>query len=114
MSKAEVTFKEKRKHERVPYNVSVELQSADGEKFAAKMQNMSRGGAFVEVSSVLDFNSRVSLIINLPRVDDLCEIPCVVRWVKEGSGVGLQFEHLRAIELWAINHLLKEINDSSG
>jgi hypothetical protein len=36
-----------------------------------------------------------------------CRIPCVVRWVKPGEGVGLQFEQLRAIEVWALGRLLR-------
>ena len=71
--------------------------------------NISQGGVFVNTSPVPAFGEKVVLRIDLPGVPARCEIACIVRWSKEGDGVGLQFETLRAIEVWALNKLLKSI-----
>ncbi|MCP4678804.1 MAG: PilZ domain-containing protein [Deltaproteobacteria bacterium] len=105
------TFKEKRKHERIDYDASVELGFDDGERHAARIVNISLGGVFLKADSQPEFGSRVHLYFELPRVDDLCEIPCLVRWIKKDRGIGLQFEHLRAIETWAISKLLRDLKE---
>lgn len=68
--------------------------------------NISRGGVFVRTEPLPTFGDRLVLLVELPGIPERCSIPCVVRWVKPGEGVGLQFETLRAIEVWALNRLL--------
>ncbi len=104
-------FNEKRRHERVDYDATVELGYADGNRCSARIVNISLGGAYLRVESQPEFDSRVILFIELPRVDDLCEIPCIVRWTKEDTGVGIQFERLRAMETWAISKLLSDLRE---
>jgi len=71
--------------------------------------NISQGGVFVVTAPTPPFGDKVVLRIDLPGVPSRCEIACIVRWSKEGDGVGLQFETLRAIEVWALNKLLKTL-----
>jgi Tfp pilus assembly protein PilZ len=67
--------------------------------------NMSQGGALISTSPTVDFGKRIILEIILPGIKEKCRIPSIVRWSKEGEGIGIQFESLRAIEVWAINRL---------
>ena len=98
----------KRQYQRVDFRADVEI--AFGEKAQpGRTVNISQGGVFLETRPVPTLDDKVVLRINLPGVAARSEIPCIVRWSKEPDGVGLQFENLRAIEVWALNKLLKSI-----
>ena len=71
--------------------------------------NLSQGGVLVETSPLPQLGDKVVLRIRLPGAGATSEIACIVRWCREPDGVGLQFENLRAIEVWALNKLLKSI-----
>jgi hypothetical protein len=96
-----------RQHARVDYSANVEVV-VDGVSQAARTVNLSQGGAFIETMPAPPIDSRIVLRIALPGVPDTSAITCIVRWGK-GEGVGLQFENMRAIEVWAINKLLKTV-----
>lgn len=96
-----------RQHARVDYSANVELV-VEGAVQAARTLNLSQGGAFIETAPAPPLESRVVLRISLPGVPDRSEIGCIVRWGKAG-GIGLQFQDLRAIEVWALNRLLKSL-----
>ena len=40
---------------------------------------------------------------------DPCALLAVVRWSQIGEGFGAQFESLRAVEVWALNRLLRNL-----
>jgi hypothetical protein len=96
----------KRQHVRYDYTEEADL-TFDGERRTGRSVNISRGGIFVTIDPVPPFGARLTLHLALPGVDGVCDIPCVVRWSKAGEGVGLQFETLRPIEIWALNKLLR-------
>ena len=95
-----------RQHLRIDYVTSVEIVNG-GSAQSARTVNISQGGVFIETAPAPDFDAKVVLRISLPGVPETAAIPCIVRWCKGEEGVGLQFENLRAIEVWAINKLLK-------
>ncbi len=99
----------KRKHERYPYETEVEVKFDTGDLFPGKILNFSLGGAFIQMDTLPRFGSKVKIYITLSGVPDRCEIPCFVRWVKEGEGMGMQFEYLRPIEVWALTKLMKKL-----
>lgn len=102
-----------RKHVRHPFETAVEIV-LDGDRQPGRTVNISRGGIFILTDPVPAFGARLQLLIRLPGIGDECSIPCVVRWANAGEGVGLQFETLRAIEVWALGKLLKEFEQPRG
>ncbi len=96
-----------RKHARHDCDFEVEIAVGD-EIQPGRAVNISRGGIFVRTDPAPDFGARVRLVMQLQGVPGRSEIPCVVRWRKPGEGIGLQFETLRAIEVWALNKLLRD------
>ena len=99
---------QQRQHTRKDYRTSVQLQHDDNSHPGTTV-NISQGGVFVITDFVPPFGAKLMLEISIPGAGDLCRIPCIVRWSKQDEGVGLQFEQLRAIEVWAINKLLKSL-----
>lgn len=102
----------KRQYQRVDFSADVELL-VGGSAQPGRTVNISQGGVFLETRPVPKLDDKVVLRINLPGVAARSEIACIVRWSKEPDGVGLQFENLRAIEVWALNKLLKSIQPTS-
>lgn len=95
-----------RKHVRVEFDSEIELD-LDGEKVPGRSKNISLGGIFVECQRTGDFGGKATLHVSLPGVPGECAIPCIIRWAKDGEGMGLQFQRVRAIETWAINKLMR-------
>ena len=91
---------------RVDFVTDVQLSSGDI-RLDGRTADLSQGGAFVEVEQVLPIGTRVELSIRLPGVRGICLIPSIVRWSSVDRGVGLQFESLRPIEVWAINRVIR-------
>ena len=73
--------------------------------------NISQGGALVKFPPYPAVGERVVLHIRLPGVPDDCAIPAIVRWVRDGVGAGLQFEKLRAIDVWGLNRLIGDLRE---
>lgn len=103
-----------RKHERYEFAQPVELVLKDGEALAGRLKDFSLGGAFVFIDPQPEFGSKVTLRIELPGVPDICQIPCFIRWRKEGEGVGIQFEYTRPIEVWALSKLIRKIKQETS
>jgi hypothetical protein len=98
-----------RKHERYSYEAEVQVKFDTGDVFTGKLINFSLGGAFIVMETLPKFGSKVKVSINLPGVPERSEIPCFVRWINEGEGMGMQFEYLRPIEVWALTKLIKKL-----
>ena len=101
-----------RAHARHDFDVPVEIV-VDGESRPGRSINISRGGIFVVTEPLPEYGTRLQLHIRLPGIPQECAIPCVVRWAKPGEGAGLQFEVLRAIEVWALGKLLRGLENDS-
>ena len=99
---------QQRQHTRKHFSSDVELHH-DGNVTQGRSINISQGGIFVDTDLLPPLGSKLVLKMRIPGAGDDCEIPCIVRWVKEGEGLGLQFEQLRAIEMWALNKLIKSL-----
>ena len=103
-------MKENRQQARVYYSTSIKLRIGPDREQEGETVNISTGGVFIKTDPLLDFGQRLTLIITIPGAKGASEIPCIVRWVKPGQGIGLQFESLRPIEMWAINRLKRTLN----
>jgi hypothetical protein len=95
----------KRIQPRIPFDADVEILLETGETQAGKLTNISSGGTYVQTTPPPPYGAKIKLVVTLPGVPDKCEIPSIVRWTKGDEGAGLQFEHLRAIEVWALTKL---------
>ncbi|MBN2716942.1 MAG: PilZ domain-containing protein [Deltaproteobacteria bacterium] len=95
---------QKRKYARVEFETEITIEFG-GQRLAGTTINLSQGGALLQTNAPLEFGQKLSLFINLPKIKETCVIPSVVRWSKDAS-VGVQFEALRAIEVWGINQLI--------
>jgi len=100
----------RRRFERIPYTTDLVLE-VDGTQIPAVSENISRGGMLLIIHKEIEFGASVTLRFRLPRIPDEISVRSTVRWVKPGEnneyGIGVQFEELRPIEVWALNDLLK-------
>ena len=99
------------RHE-VAIDVSVRL--AEGASPAAApaaiettIENLSLTGAFLVLGQRLKIGSRVTLNFRIPTHDRPIETAAVVRWSND-QGAGLQFDGLRAAEVYALGKLFEK------
>lgn len=104
--------KNRRRESRYDCAIAVELTVA-GTRQHGTTVNISQGGALVMTVPYPSVNDLVVLHVRLPGVGDVCDIPAIVRWVKEGVGAGLQFEQLRAIVVWGLNRLVSDLRNAT-
>lgn len=97
---------QQRKFARIDFETEVTID-LDGAKQTGTTVNVSQGGALIKINSSLLFGQKLVVEIQLPKIKDVCRIPSVVRWRNDES-IGVQFETLRAIEVWGINQLLHQ------
>lgn len=79
----------------------------DGLDFDVEIANVSLGGALVRIPQPLTLGAHVALTFVLDGLHEVIDATTVVRWRTEDK-VGLQFESLRAREMWALGVYLKE------
>jgi hypothetical protein len=71
------------------------------------MVNLSLGGALVEAGMKYVMGARAEVSFRIPTSQDPIEIASTVRW-SDAKGVGLQFDGLRARDVWALNEFFKQ------
>ena len=101
-----------RAYSRVAYDAIAVLWIA-GSPVPGRTVDVSLGGAFVRTTAAAALGTPVVLQLDLPEVPFPSAIRCFVRWIKPDEGVGLQFERLRPIEVWAINRIVRPPRDGS-
>jgi PilZ domain len=74
----------------------------------AKLVNLSLGGAQVETGSKHAMGQRMQIKFTIPTMAEPIEVGATVRWTA-GSGAGLQFDGLRARDVWALNEYFKQL-----
>jgi len=79
----------------------------EGAPGAATVLNLSLGGALLGGIKKLPMGSRVHLEFAVPTDEEAIEIGGTVRW-SDGSGVGIQFDGLRARDVWALNKYFEQ------
>src|SRR5690606_10702058 len=94
---------EKRRHRRVPLEVSVECKSVNDSTFTcvALSKDLSLGGMYVISSCIPDFGMKLTVSLTLPGSKAPLHLPAIVRWFSR-DGFGVQFEPLGAKETHAI------------
>ena len=97
-----------RKHTRCDWDSEIGVEWS-GEIHAARARNISLGGLYVDMAAPPPLGQRVLIHVELPGIPDVCLLPSIVRWSRPGDGFGVQFESLRAVEVWALNRLLRDL-----
>ena len=75
---------------------------------ACTIVNLSLGGALLEATQRHGMGARVHIAFKVPTIDDLIEVDATVRWA-DTTSVGIQFDGLRAREVWALNEFFKQL-----
>lgn len=92
------------------HTVSIDAKvTVDGKPRDAKMVNLSLGGALVETGSRHAMGQRMQISFKVPTLADAIEVGATVRWT-DGTGAGLQFDGLRARDVWALNEYFKQLS----
>jgi uncharacterized protein (TIGR02266 family) len=100
---------ELRRYQRAPIDVPVELSAkGSSERASGRAKDISLGGMYVVTDAVLAFGAELVVHVTLPGQRAPFALPAVVRWVRAGDGMGLQFGLVGARETHAITELTKE------
>jgi Tfp pilus assembly protein PilZ len=82
--------------------------TVDGTSFEGTMLNLSLGGALVSSTAKHSMGQRVVVSFLVPTQPSPIEVTATVRWA-DASGIGLQFDGLRARDVWALNEYFKRL-----
>jgi Tfp pilus assembly protein PilZ len=98
----------RRAYHRAPVDMAVTIVTADGQEQYGQAVNISQGGMFIQTIPVA-VGEQVSLAFYLPDLENAVQTVAIVRWNEEqgAQGIGVQFEPLRAMEVWAINKIFE-------
>lgn len=72
------------------------------------MLNLSLGGTLVIAKAKYPMGQRVQLQFHVPIVNHAIDVGGTVRW-SNTEGVGVQFDGLRARDVWALNEYFKQL-----
>ncbi len=99
---------ELRRHQRAPIDVPVQFViKGTQERQAGQAKDISLGGMYVETPHTPKFGAEVLVHVTLPGQKAAFALPGVVRWVRAGEGMGIQFGLIGARETHAITELTK-------
>lgn len=115
-----------RKSTRYDAALDVEI-SYDGQKYNGRTKNLSLGGMFIETAALLPFGARLGLRFSIPTLNETLEVNANIRWIDKKdsrtdpngtvnpetlTGIGIQFQGLRAKHVWALNKFFEELGNS--
>lgn len=91
------------------YVVSINAKlDVEGTQVDSTLINLSLGGALMASPVKHAMGQRVFLSFNVPTLPQAIEIGATVRWA-DSDGVGVQFDGLRARDVWALNEYFKQL-----
>lgn len=79
-----------------------------GQARETRIHNLALGGAFCTLDERLGMGERAQLRFRLPSYEGVIEVGATVRWTAEG-GCGVQFDGLRAKEVYALTKYLEAL-----
>jgi Tfp pilus assembly protein PilZ len=82
--------------------------TVDGTPHSCTMLNLSLGGAQVLANTKFSMGQRVQVSFQVPTMAEPIEVGGTVRW-SNAEGVGVQFDGLRARDVWALNEYFKQL-----
>ena len=81
----------------------------DGTPNDCTMLNLSLGGAQVSTATRYAMGQRVRIAFLVPSPSHAIEVDGTVRW-SNADEVGVQFDGLRARDVWALNEFFKQLS----
>ena len=89
------------------YDVWIESKmTVNGQASTVTMTNLSLGGALI--TGKLTMGQRLQINFRVPTLETPIDIGATVRWA-DAKGIGIQFDGLRAQEVWALNEYFKQL-----
>ena len=93
--------------------VSLPAQLAvNGELRPCTVLNLSLGGALIAPGTRFAMGQRFQIAFQVPTLDTAIEVGATVRWSDDQS-TGIQFDGLRARDVWALNKYFEQLPASS-
>jgi len=81
----------------------------DGAPADCSIVNLSLGGALIATQTRHPMGQRCHINFRVPTMEEPIDIAATVRWSDEKS-VGIQFDGLRARDVWALNEYFKQLS----
>ena len=98
-----IVDEKRRNHTRKPIRAAVTfVDQASKSRIPGEANDLSLSGLFIATHRPAPFGSNVAIRITLPGQDRELLLPGVVRWVRVGKGMGVQFGLLGARDTHAI------------
>ena len=82
--------------------------SISGGTYDCTITNISLGGAMIAASQRQPMGIRCNVQFVIPTMAEPIEVGATVRW-SDDSSVGIQFDGLRARDVWALNEYFKQL-----
>ena len=82
-----------------------------GQVLEGEFRNLSLGGAFFAVTlegATFTTGSRGTVSFQIPTQDNPVSVGASLRWISD-AGIGLQFDGLRAGEVWSLNKYFEQL-----
>ena len=83
--------------------------TVDGIQKTCTILNVSLGGVLVAADAKYAMGQRVLVAFHVPTMGEAIEVGGTVRW-SNVDGVGVQFDGLRARDVWALNEYFKQLS----
>lgn len=74
--------------------------------------NLSLGGALVSAGARFAMGQRLQISFTVPTLENPIEVGATVRW-SDDQVTGLQFDGLRARDVWGLNKFFEQLPASS-
>ena len=91
----------KRRFGRFEVNLPIEISDND-QKYNGIVKNLSVGGVYIEMSTSFSLGTKLDVQIQLDQPFHVIYAKALVSWTKAGEGIGLSYESLRPMDVWAI------------
>lgn len=73
------------------------------------IMNLSLGGALIAATKRYAMGERCTITFKVPSQEEPIEVGATIRW-SDDAAVGLQFDGLRARDVWALNEYFKHLS----
>ncbi len=81
-------------------------------KTPCTVMNLSLGGALFSMVGKLSMGQRLTISFVVPTMDEAIEVGAIVRW-SDDKATGVQFDGLRARDVWALNKYFEQLPPQS-
>jgi hypothetical protein len=95
------------------FDVSLPAQlTINGEVKTVELVNLSLGGALIAGIPRIAMGLRAQISFSVPMLENAIDIGATVRW-SDDKATGLQFDGLRARDVWGLNKFFEQLSSSS-